>query len=90
VDTNPAYELMKAAYKRGVNFFDNAETYAAGEAERIMGEAIKLGIANGDWQREDLVVSTKVFFGTRAGPNNVGLSRKHIIEGQALPSDRGG
>lgn len=79
--TNPAYELMKAAYKRGVNFFDNAETYAAGEAERIMGEAIQIGITNGDWTREDLVVSTKIFFGTRSGPNNVGLSRKHIIEG---------
>ena len=72
---------MKAAYKRGVNFFDNAETYAAGEAERIMGEAIQIGVTNGDWTREDLVVSTKIFFGTRSGPNNVGLSRKHIIEG---------
>jgi aryl-alcohol dehydrogenase-like predicted oxidoreductase len=54
-----------------------------------MGEAVKLGIEHGDWQREDLVISTKVFFGTRPGPNNVGLSRKHIIEGARLHSPTG-
>jgi aryl-alcohol dehydrogenase-like predicted oxidoreductase len=58
-----------------VNFFDNAEVYASGKAEEIMGQAIKeLG-----WKRSDLVLSTKVFWGGQ-GPNDVGLSRKHIIE----------
>uniref|UniRef100_A0A0D3BH32 Serine/threonine specific protein phosphatases domain-containing protein n=1 Tax=Brassica oleracea var. oleracea TaxID=109376 RepID=A0A0D3BH32_BRAOL len=60
----------------GVNFFDNAEVYANGRAEEIMGMAIReLG-----WQRSDIVVSTKIFWGG-PGPNDKGLSRKHIIEG---------
>jgi len=71
-------DLMKTAYDAGVNFFDNAEIYSNGESEKEMGQAIKdLG-----WQREQLVISTKVFFGTgKADPNQKGLSRKHIIEG---------
>jgi voltage-dependent potassium channel beta subunit len=72
---------MKLAYAGGVNLFDNAETYAAGEAEKIMGAAVQSGIADGVWSREDLVLTTKVFFGTKPGPNNKGLSRKHIVEG---------
>lgn len=56
--------------------FDNAEVYASGAAEEIMGQAIKeLG-----WKRSDLVISTKLFWGG-SGPNDVGLSRKHLIEG---------
>jgi len=71
-----ARECMAAAYDAGVNFFDNAETYANGEAERVMGSVIKsLG-----WRRESLVVSTKIFWGGD-GPNDTGLSHKHIIEG---------
>jgi len=67
---------MKAAYDAGCNFFDNAESYAAGKAEEIMGKCIKrLGV-----KRSDLVISTKVFWGGK-GPNDKGLSRKHIIEG---------
>ncbi|KAF7327161.1 Voltage-gated potassium channel beta-2 subunit [Mycena kentingensis (nom. inval.)] len=61
----------------GINMFDTAETYANGESEREMGRAIKeLG-----YKRSDLIVSTKIFWGIRRGPNDTGLSRKHIIEG---------
>jgi voltage-dependent potassium channel beta subunit len=71
-----AYECMKSAYESGVNFFDNAEAYARGNAETIMGNVIK----KAGWKREELVVSTKIFWGGK-GPNDNGLSRKHIIEG---------
>jgi voltage-dependent potassium channel beta subunit len=71
-----AYECMTAAYEHGVNFFDNAEAYASGEAEVVMGNVIR----RAGWQRSDLVISTKVFWGGE-GPNDRGLSRKHIIEG---------
>ena len=67
---------MTAAYDAGVNFFDNAEAYASGQAELIMGRVFKKKA----WRREGLVVSTKIFWGGR-GPNDVGLSHKHIIEG---------
>jgi voltage-dependent potassium channel beta subunit len=67
---------MTAAYKHGVNFFDNAEAYASGEAEVVMGNVIR----RAGWKRSDLVISTKIFWGGQ-GPNDRGLSRKHIIEG---------
>ena len=71
-----AKEIMAAAYEAGVNFFDNAEAYASGEAELIMGKALKaLG-----WARKDYLISTKIFWGGD-GPNDQGLSYKHIIEG---------
>jgi voltage-dependent potassium channel beta subunit len=71
-----ATECMSAAYEAGVNFFDNAEAYAGGQAEIVMGNVIKkLG-----WRRESVVVSTKIFWGGE-GPNDTGLSHKHIIEG---------
>ena len=70
-----ARECMAAAYDAGVNFFDNAEGYAGGNAETVMGNVIKeLG-----WRRESIVVSTKIFWGGD-GPNDTGLSHKHIIE----------
>jgi len=76
VDENAARQLMKTAFDAGVNFFDNAEVYADGEAERLMGAALKkLG-----WQRSEYLVSTKIFWGGE-GPNQRGLSRKHIVEG---------
>jgi len=56
-DTKLATELMTTAYEYGVNFFDNAEVYASGEAEKIMGKVIK----NVGWERSDLVISTKLF-----------------------------
>ncbi|KAG2425192.1 hypothetical protein HXX76_013945 [Chlamydomonas incerta] len=75
-DLEKAKELIQACVDAGVNFFDNAEVYANGEAEVIMGQAIKdLGL-----RRSDLVLSTKVFWGG-PGPNDRGLSRKHVIEG---------
>ena len=74
---------MKAAYAGGVNLFDNAEAYASGGAETLMGEAIARGEAEGVWRRSDLVVTTKLFFGTALGANSRGLSRKHIVEGLA-------
>jgi voltage-dependent potassium channel beta subunit len=67
-------ELIHAAYEQGVNFFDNADMYASGMAEELMGRAIK------DLPREALVISTKVFWPTMPGPNGRGLSRKHITE----------
>jgi voltage-dependent potassium channel beta subunit len=71
-----AKAIMAAAYDAGVNFFDNAEAYASGQAETIMGEALKdLG-----WARKDYLVSTKIFWGGK-GPNDRGLSYKHINEG---------
>lgn len=71
-----AYDCMTAAYNAGVNFFDNAEVYANGNAEIVMGEVIK----KTDWRRSDLIISTKLFWGGN-GPNDQGLSRKHLIEG---------
>src|SRR5690625_3820877 len=78
-----AFACMEAAYNAGVNFFDNAENYAAGEAERIMGKVLK----RSGWKRSDLVISTKVFWGGD-GPNDRGLSRKHVIEGANAALDR--
>jgi voltage-dependent potassium channel beta subunit len=71
-----ARDCMVAAYEAGVNFFDNAEGYAGGNAETVMGNVIK----QQGWRREELVVSTKIFWGG-SGPNDTGLSHKHIIEG---------
>jgi voltage-dependent potassium channel beta subunit len=70
-----ATKCMSASYDLGVNFFDNAEAYADGNAEIVMGNVIK----KRGWRRESIVVSSKVFWGGR-GPNDRGLSRKHIYE----------
>ena len=77
LDTKVARECMAAAYDAGVNFFDNAEVYAKGEAERIMGEALKaLG-----WRRSSYLVSTKFFWGLHDGPNEKNtLNRKYLTE----------
>jgi voltage-dependent potassium channel beta subunit len=69
-----AKKLIHHAYDKGINFFDNAEVYASGQSETIMGKILK------DFPRESLVVSTKLFWGGE-GPNDVGLSWKHIVEG---------
>jgi voltage-dependent potassium channel beta subunit len=75
VGEEAATSCMSRARELGVNFFDNAEGYARGNAEVVVGNVIKkLG-----WRREDLVISTKVFWGG-SGPNDQGLSRKHIYE----------
>lgn len=67
-------QLMHTAYDYGINFFDNAESYAEGASETLMGQVLK------DFRREDLVVSTKIYWGGN-GPNDTGLSRKHLLEG---------
>ncbi len=83
VDTDLAAEEMKTALDFGVNFFDNAEGYEQGNSEIVMGQAIKkLGLA-----RKDYVISTKIFWGG-AGPNDSGLSRKHIYEGTVAALQR--
>ncbi len=74
VGEDVARECMMAAFESGVNFFDNADVYANGNAERVMGKIIK------DMKRSDLVISSKVFWPTGDGPNDRGLSRKHIME----------
>ncbi|KAF4145077.1 Aldo/keto reductase family [Phytophthora infestans] len=79
------YKMMLTAFKNGINFFDNAENYTDGYSEELTGLAIKRGIQEGVWNRDDLVVTTKFFAGTKgftgAGPNDQGVSRKHISEG---------
>jgi voltage-dependent potassium channel beta subunit len=76
IGQDAAQELMTAAYDAGVNFFDNAEADAQGQAETIMGNVLK----KTGWKREDLVISTKIFWGGQ-GPNDKGLSHKHLLEG---------
>ena len=76
-----------------VNFYDNAEGYGeSGEAERIMGAAVARGIAEGVWERMDLVVSTKLFFGGRGARDTVNsaqnVSRKKLYEGLRASLER--
>jgi voltage-dependent potassium channel beta subunit len=76
LDTGAARECMAAAWDRGVNFFDNAEVYAAGKSEEIMGEALKK-LA---WPRLKVIVSTKFFWGITEGPNEKStLNRKYLM-----------
>jgi voltage-dependent potassium channel beta subunit len=74
IDEHTAIDLIHTAYEQGINFFDNADMYAGGQAEIVMGQAIR------DLPREALVLSSKVFWPTMPGPNGRGLSRKHIFE----------
>jgi voltage-dependent potassium channel beta subunit len=79
IDESIADELMGIAYDNGVNFFDNAEVYALGQSEKLMGRVLK----RKNWDRTSYTVSSKVFFGWRGKenkPNQTGLSRKHIVE----------
>lgn len=79
IDDSIADELMGIAYDNGVNFFDNAEVYALGESEKMMGRVLK----KKNWDRTSYTVSSKVFWGWRGKenkPNQHGLSRKHIVE----------
>ena len=77
-DVDSAVEMMSAAYEAGVNFFDNAEIYASGKSEEVMGSALKkLG-----WRRGSYLVSTKIFWGLYDNPNEHNtLNRKRLIEG---------
>ena len=74
ISEKTAVDLIRAAYEHEINFFDNADAYANGQAEHVMGKAIK------DLPRQALVISSKVFWPTMPGPNGRGLSRKHIFE----------
>ena len=79
IDDKIADELMGVAYDNGINFFDNAEAYAGGESEKMMGRVLKMK----NWDRTSFTVSSKVFFGIQGKdikPNQNGLSRKHVIE----------
>ena len=77
IEDGVAERLMAIAYEHGVNFFDNAEIYARGQSEVVMGQILQ----KMKWDRTSYVVSSKVFFGDgRKKPNQTGLSRKHIME----------
>lgn len=77
ISDDVASDLMHKAYDQGVNFFDNAEIYANGNSEIVMGKILK----QSGWERSSYLVSSKVFYGTGSkNPNQTGLSRKHIIE----------
>jgi len=82
ISEQTASDLIHAAYDQGVNFFDNADAYANGLAETVMGKAIA------DLPRPALVISSKVFWPTLPGPNGRGLSRKHITESLHLSLKR--
>jgi voltage-dependent potassium channel beta subunit len=74
---DPVKEIIKVAFENGINMIDTAEAYAGGKSEQEIGRVIReLGL-----RRTDLVITTKLFFGLRKGPNDGGLSRKHIVEG---------
>lgn len=75
ISNDVAEELMKTAYDAGVNFFDNAEAYAHGRSEQVMGSILK----KLEWDRSTYLVSSKVYWGGEK-PNQLGLSRKHVIE----------
>lgn len=79
VEDQSADRLMGMAYDAGINFFDNAEAYAGGESELMMGRVLK----QKNWERSSYVVSSKAYFGMKGPdnkPNQAGLSRKHLFE----------
>lgn len=79
IDNSTADKLMSIAYDAGINFFDNAEIYARGRSETVMGEILK----RKGWARDSFLVSSKVYFGylgKEAKPTQRGLHRKHIVE----------
>jgi voltage-dependent potassium channel beta subunit len=79
IDDSIADELMGIAYDEGINFFDNAEVYALGKSEEMMGRVLK----KKNWDRTSYVLSSKAYFGWRGKnnkPNQTGLSRKHLVE----------
>src|ERR1700745_533590 len=79
INDKAADELMGIAYDNGINFFDNAEVYALGESEKMMGRVLK----KKNWDRTSYTISSKAYFGWRGKdnkPNQSGLSRKHLME----------
>lgn len=75
VESDVARTCMHHAYDNGINFFDNAEVYAQGKSEEVMGKIID----EAGWSRDSFLVSSKVFWGGEK-PNQTGLSRKHVTE----------
>ncbi len=84
VDVDAAVQIMAAAYDAGVNFFDNAEAYAGGQSEVVMGAALKkLG-----WRRGSYLITTKLYWGLYEGVNEKNtLNRKRLIEGLTVRSN---
>jgi voltage-dependent potassium channel beta subunit len=77
IGDNIAEQLMDVAYAGGINFFDNAEIYARGESERVMGAILK----KKKWARDTYIISSKAFFGAGGKlPTQTGLHRKHLVE----------
>ena len=77
IEDKVSEKLMHYAYDQGINFFDNAEIYARGKSELVMGKILK----KSDWSRDSYIVSSKVFFGTGGQwPTQKGLNRKHVFE----------
>lgn len=74
IEDDHSHAILRTAIDHGINFVDLADVYAKGEAERVAGEALA------DFERSDLVISSKVFWPMSDNPNDRGLSRKHIIE----------
>jgi aryl-alcohol dehydrogenase-like predicted oxidoreductase len=81
-DRERSVDLIREALDAGVNFLDTANAYSRGESEEIVGEAIE------GYDREELVVATKVYFPMGEGPNKSGLSRKHILDQVERSLDR--
>ncbi|CAG7924509.1 unnamed protein product [Penicillium olsonii] len=78
-----ARDCMLEAWEHGVNYFDTAEVYASGECERTFGQILR----ELNFKRSDMVISTKLFWGG-SGPNDTGLSKKHLIEGMNASLER--
>lgn len=77
ISDKEAEKLMDIAYEAGVNFFDNAEVYAHGKSEIVMGNIL----AKKDWSRDSYIISSKAFFGDGGQlPTQKGLNRKHLVE----------
>jgi aryl-alcohol dehydrogenase-like predicted oxidoreductase len=74
LDVQRSGEVMSAAFDRGINFFDTANVYARGRCEEVWGEVLA------GRRRDGYVLATKVFFPMGDGPNDRGLSRKHVME----------
>jgi Predicted oxidoreductases (related to aryl-alcohol dehydrogenases) len=73
-ETETAGQCIRFAYENGINFFDTANAYNRGQAETVMGHALQ------EYRRSSYVLATKVYFPMESGPNDRGLSRKHIME----------
>jgi len=80
IEDDVVFNILNYGFQKGMNFVDTAEVYGNGVSELSLGRAIKKGVTEGVWKRSDWVISTKLF---KIGPgvNDVGLSRKHLIEG---------